>query len=107
MMLTEAQPKRNRSVTVAQTSMSVANSVANRWLGLILISQMQAQLRSHLIIKPVNAGVKVYHLAEQKCTTKYLYSQDRHGCQDTIFSNLGLFSCSFSLDEAGCRNFFI
>ena len=35
-------------------------------------------------LKGVNGGVKVYHLAEQKCTTGYLYSQDRPGCQDTI-----------------------
>jgi hypothetical protein len=29
----------------------------------------------------VNGGVKVYHMAEQKCTTRIIYSQDRPGCQ--------------------------
>jgi len=29
----------------------------------------------------VNGGVKVSHLAEKKCTTKYLYSRDRLSCQ--------------------------
>jgi hypothetical protein len=32
----------------------------------------------------VNGGVKVYHLAEQKCTTHSLYSQDHPGCQVPI-----------------------
>jgi len=29
----------------------------------------------------LNGGVKVSHLAEQKCTTYLLYSRDRPGCQ--------------------------
>jgi hypothetical protein len=32
-----------------------------------------------VVLISVNGGVKVYHLAEQKCTTTYLYSQDRPG----------------------------
>ena len=32
----------------------------------------------------VNGGVKVYHLAGQKCTTHSLYSQDHPGCQVPI-----------------------
>jgi len=34
--------------------------------------------------KGVNGGVKVSHLAEQKCTTYSLYSQDHPGCQAPI-----------------------
>ena len=33
------------------------------------------------VLKYVNGGVKVYHLAEQKCTTGSIYSQDHPGCQ--------------------------
>ncbi len=32
----------------------------------------------------INGGVKLYHLAEQKCTTHSLYSRDRPGCQYSI-----------------------
>ena len=34
----------------------------------------------------VNGGVKVTHLAEQKCTTHSLYSRDRPGCQYLLFA---------------------
>ena len=29
----------------------------------------------------VNGGVNVSHLAEQQCTTQWVYSRDRPGCQ--------------------------
>ena len=35
----------------------------------------------------VNGGVKVSHLAEQKCTTHSLYSRDRPGCQYSILTS--------------------
>jgi hypothetical protein len=54
--------------------------------GYIRISTDEIECKRHrsFSVKVVNGGVKVYHLAEQKCTTRYLYSQDRPGCQDTI-----------------------
>jgi serine protease Do len=41
-------------------------------------------VRPFYFIVIVNGGVKVYHLAEQKCTTYSLYSQDHPGCQVPI-----------------------
>jgi len=35
----------------------------------------------------VNGGVKVSHLAEQKCTTGSLSSRDRPGCQYSILTS--------------------
>jgi len=34
-----------------------------------------------MLVAIVNGGVKLSHLAEQKCTTLLLYSRDRPGCQ--------------------------
>ena len=41
----------------------------------------------------INAGVKVYHLAEQKRTTHSLYSRDRPGCQYSIFAGSFILPC--------------
>ena len=39
------------------------------------------------LAESVNGGVKVSHLAEQKCTTHSLYSRDRPGCQYSILTS--------------------
>jgi hypothetical protein len=51
----------------------------------LLSTQRLGVLATHT--KNVNGGVKVYHLAEQKCTTHSLYSRDRPGCQYSILAS--------------------